>query len=130
MKTTETTIRSNNGTKVIKNLTPARAIKEKCRDCGGCSSEPSSICAAHKCSLQPYGKNKSEEVNPRVLEKAIRQHCLRICMLGQRSEVKKCPSQHCSLFNFRTNYGSVPVDETLCSLVPVPDMGSSTKAAA
>lgn len=101
---------SNDGNK---HLTPAEAIRAKCRVCVGgelgkithCTARtPVKPCDPSGCFLWPYrsgsGCDRSREAKPPSRLRAIVAEC-RSCMGGNRAFVKDCESHHCPLWLFR-----------------------------
>jgi len=96
-----------------KRLTPARAIREKCRACvAGELSEitrctcrrPVKRCDPSGCWLISYchghGVDLSRDPHPPTRLQAIRRECLN-CQGGSPEGVRDCPSVNCSLYEFR-----------------------------
>ena len=99
------TIQTKFGMRIL-DLNRRRAIREKCLNCSNWVNEHVKTCVfttdyptRNRCSLWPYrmgtGKQSAKHRN-----NAIREYCL-WCMVGARSEIPKCTSVNCALFNFR-----------------------------
>ena len=90
----------HNGKQEIVHLNRRRAIRYKCIDCGGGYSGGISNCKLINCQLFPYRSGKGKQ-NPMKRAKAIRDYCLKNCMLDQKYEVQMCPCKDCSLYPYR-----------------------------
>lgn len=83
------------------NLTPLQAIRQKCIDCSGFELNQVRECPFDGkndklCPLYSLRMGKGS----RATLKQIRAYCL-WCCIGQRDEVRQCPSVKCSLWGFR-----------------------------
>ena len=92
-------------------LSPARAIREKCLECVGWETAEVRRCTAtpDKCRLWPYrmgtGCDKEREAKPPSRTRAMRLECVEICMNGQPTFVKDCPSVGCAIWPYRMGRG-------------------------
>ncbi len=96
-----------------KELTPIKAIRERCKDCSEtpeeikncpCFENDGSI---EKCPLWPYrmGRRPTEEEKEKFGKyltpiKSIRKYCL-WCCCGSRKLVRECPVKDCPLWIYR-----------------------------
>jgi len=111
----------------MKNLTPLKAIRKRCKECLGYEEKPENcdgkegealigvwknvIGRECECPLWPYRrgkrpkgeeKEKLKKLGIKLLSplKAIKEYCLRCCY-GDRKYLKECPSVNCSVWEYR-----------------------------
>jgi len=97
----------------MKNLTPIKAIRSRCKDCSETPEEIKNCpCfenngSIEKCPLWPYrmGHRPTEEEKEKFGKyltpiKSIRKYCLWCCG-GSRKLVRECPVKDCPLWKYR-----------------------------
>jgi hypothetical protein len=98
------TIQVKNGLKTL-DLNRRRAIREKCLNCCCWVTTYAKDCIfgptyEKPCPLWPYRMGTGKQ-NAKARNRAIKDYCL-WCMGGNQSEIPKCVSPNCALFNFRS----------------------------
>jgi len=113
-------------------LNRRRAVRHFCLDCSAGSIKDVRDCELLDCPLHEFRMGTGKQ-NPKKRSLAIRQYCLRICMMGQKYEVSICHIQNCPLYRFRNTsaprqksknkaYTATSSDETELTM-PVHDQG-------
>ena len=89
----------NFGKLKVVSLNRRKAIRYRCLDCSTSRKEVRN-CIFKKCPLYPFRFGIGHQ-DAKKRSKAIRDYCLKWCMLDQKYEVLRCPSRNCPLFTYR-----------------------------
>lgn len=80
----------------MKEKTPLKAIRARCKDCAGGEAKHVRRCQHAECEfyMMRFG------VGTRTTLPPIREHCL-VCCNRQKEEVKLCPAVRCPIWEYR-----------------------------
>lgn len=83
-----------------------KAIRKKCLDCSGNSSQEVANCKYTQCQLYPFRKINMKQ-NAQERKKSIHEYCRDFCMNESVGEVSKCVSVNCPLHCFRNSHANL-----------------------
>ena len=115
----------NISSKKSSKLNRRRAVRHFCLDCSGFSIKEVRECQLKNCPLHEFRMGAGYQ-DPLKRSLAIREYCLKICMMDQRYEVSICHIQDCPLWQYRqskkTPY-TVTSSDAEINPMPVHDQG-------